>query len=198
MAWRPVSDPIGINRAIKRDRLAMTDTPEPLADIVAFPAQASATDLALKDLELVYAFVYSKLGNRADAEDLTQQVALKALPRLREGAGAADVRGYLFTTARTVLASFWALRFLTPQAELADDLGNPTLVQEPNLTAIDRVTEILGALPENYRTVLELRFLRGYTSKEVAREVGTTVANVKIMQYRALRRAASLGGVSDE
>ena len=47
--------------------------------------------------------------------------------------------------------------------------------------------------PANYRRVLELRFLRGYSLREVATEVGSTVGGVKVMQLRALRAAARVG-----
>jgi RNA polymerase sigma-70 factor (ECF subfamily) len=47
-------------------------------------------------------------------------------------------------------------------------------------------------LPANYARVLELRFLRGSSLKEVAAELGTTLGAVKVMQLRALRAAAEL------
>jgi DNA-directed RNA polymerase specialized sigma24 family protein len=40
--------------------------------------------------------------------------------------------------------------------------------------------------------VLELRFLRGYSLKEVAAETGSTVGGIKVMQLRALRAAAKV------
>ena len=57
-------------------------------DILELPAASRATDIALDELELVYAFIYARVGNRADAEDLTQQVAMKAIPRLHQTAPA--------------------------------------------------------------------------------------------------------------
>jgi len=48
--------------------------------------------------------------------DLTQQVALKALPRLATGTPAGRTL-YLYTTARSVMASFWSRRALVPEAE---------------------------------------------------------------------------------
>ena len=77
-------------------------------DVLQLPAASRATDIALDELEHVYAFIYVRVGNRADAEDLTQQVALKAIPRLRQGAPASAIRGYLFATARSVLGGFWS------------------------------------------------------------------------------------------
>ena len=55
------------------------------------------------------------------------------------------------------------------------------------------MTPILDALPANYRSVLELRFLRGYSIRETASAMGVSVANAKVLQLRALRRAAATG-----
>ena len=156
-------------------------------------APIPATEIALEELELVYAFVYARVGNRADAEDLTQQVALKAIPRLREGASASAIRAYLFATARSALATFWSGRFGMPEDELRDDLwvdkSEPGAGGEP----VERVRRILDSLPANYRRLLELRFLHGYSLKEVAAEMGSTVGGIKVMQLRALRAAAKVG-----
>jgi RNA polymerase sigma-70 factor (ECF subfamily) len=51
----------------------------------------------------------------------------------------------------------------------------------------------LSALPPNYRRVLELRFLRGYSLRETAVEMDNTVGGIKVMQLRALRAAARTG-----
>src|SRR3989442_13072621 len=88
------------------------------ADVVELPAASRATDIALNELELVYAFIYARVGNRADAEDLTQQVALKAIPRLRQNAAASSIRGYLFATPRSVLGGSWGPPLGRSEAEL--------------------------------------------------------------------------------
>jgi RNA polymerase sigma-70 factor (ECF subfamily) len=164
-------------------------------EIIDLPQIGSTTAIesALDEMDSIYAFVYSRVGTRADAEDLTQQVALKALGRLRGDAAGASIRAYLFATARSVLATFWSRRFGLPEDELPEDVPAATLSLPVDCTAQDRVTRILRLLPDNYRRVLELRFLRGYALKEVADELGTTVGNVKVMQLRALRAAAKLG-----
>jgi RNA polymerase sigma-70 factor (ECF subfamily) len=161
--------------------------------IVELPLAPRASDIAIDELELVYAFIYARVGNRADAEDLTQQVALKAIPRLREGAPTAAIRGYLFATARSVLGGFWSTRLGLSEAELREDLALPTPAPEPpNEEGIQTVQLILEQLSDNYRRVLELRFLHGYSLKEVAADMKSTVGAIKVMQLRALRAAAKV------
>src|SRR5919206_1120631 len=101
-------------------------------DLVELRAAAAAgVDTALEELELVYAYVYVRVGNRADAEDVTQQVALRAIPRLRAGASAGAIRSYLFAAARSALAAFWSSRFGLPEDELRDDLWVESRRPEP-------------------------------------------------------------------
>src|ERR1700716_2873202 len=161
-------------------------------DVLDLPAASRATDIALDELEHVYAFIYVRVGNRADAEDLTQQVALKAIPRLRQGAPASAIRGYLFATARSVLGGFWSTRLGLSEAELHDDLAMAVPPAPPSEERADTVQRILAQLSDNYRRVLELRFLHGYSLKEVAAEMNSTVGAVKVMLLRALRAAAKV------
>jgi RNA polymerase sigma-70 factor (ECF subfamily) len=159
------------------------------ARVVNLPAGPGAVEVALEELELVFAFIYARVGNRPDTEDLTQQVAMKAIPRLREGSSTAAIRSYLFATARSVLAGFWATRLGMPEDELREDLALDAEAPEPSGEAAERVDRILSGLPANYRKVLELRFLRGYSIRETAHELGLTETNVKVLQFRALNRA---------
>jgi RNA polymerase sigma factor (sigma-70 family) len=161
-------------------------------EVLQLPIAPSATDIALDELELVFAFIYARVGNRADAEDLTQQVAMKAIPRLRQGAPASAIRGYLFATARSVLGGFWSRRLGLSEAELHEDLAMAVPQAPPSQERADTVQGILAELSDNYRRVLELRFLHGYSLKEVAAEMNSTVGAVKVMQLRALRAAAKV------
>lgn len=51
---------------------------------------------------------------------------------------------------------------------------------------------VIAALPERYRRVLLLRVGHGRSVKDVAEAMGTTPGNVKVLQHRALKRAAAL------
>ena len=139
----------------------------------------------------VYRTIYARVGNRADAEDLTAEVFLAALRPLRLTASIGEVRGYLRSTSRSVLAAHWR-ETLRRVITSIDDIEQPPHSEEAISTAPRRVADVLERLPDNYRGILELRFLQGRSIKESAAELGVSVANAKVLQHRALRLAAQV------
>jgi RNA polymerase sigma-70 factor (ECF subfamily) len=165
------------------------------------PTTADAT----ADMEQVYAryigpiyrFLYNKVGNREDAEDLASETFLKASHRLDTCRSEPSIARWLFTVAGTVLADHWR-RYYRYGALLPFDEfhGEPAIETEtPGAQRSQterRVAATLEALPQRHRRVLELRFLRGFSVLETAQELGVTPGNAKVLQYRALARAVQL------
>lgn len=140
----------------------------------------------------IYRLLYHKVGNQPDAEDLTSQVFLEALPRLRASASGGEIHMYLVTTARTVLAGHWRRR-LGIQVTTIDENLVVAEAQGPPSDPLPRIRRILAKLPQNYRRVLELRFLERCSVGETATRMGISAGNARVVQYRALQRAAELG-----
>ena len=142
----------------------------------------------------VYRTLFARVGNRADAEDLTAEVFLAALRPLRLSASVAEVRAYLRATARTVLAAHWRETLGREITSIDDmELGSESPDSEAAISvAPQRVAQVLETLPDNYRRILELRFLEGNSIKESAAALGVSVANAKVLQHRALRLAAQV------
>ena len=146
-------------------------------------------------IDSVYRFVFRRVGNREDAEDLTAQVFFKALHSLEHQREEASIRAWLYQVARTVIADHWRQFYRLPAVslEFLPRLRQPTPVpQEISTLATEEAARLLSLLPDNYRRVLSLRFLDHLSIKEAAAEMGTSEGNVKILQFRALRRAAEL------
>lgn len=139
----------------------------------------------------VYRTIFARVGNQADAEDLTSEVFLAAMRPLRLTASVAEVRAYLRATARTVLAAHWRAT-MGREITSVEDVPAPPESEEAISTAPQRVAAVLDALPDKYRKVLELRFLHGRAVREVAAEMDISLANAKVLQHRALRLAAQL------
>src|ERR1700676_1309795 len=77
------------------------------------------------NVDRLYRLMFSRVGNRPDAEDLTAEVFRFALPPLRLSASEAEVRAYLTATARTVLAGHWKRRFGIEVTTLDPDVEPP-------------------------------------------------------------------------
>src|SRR5580700_9004924 len=87
----------------------------------------------LDNVERLYRMMYARVGNRADAEDLTAEVFQAALKPLRASASVGEVRAYLLVTARTVLASHWRRHYgseITTIDLTADRFFNDTATTE--------------------------------------------------------------------
>jgi len=141
----------------------------------------------------LYRLMYSKLGNRPDADDLTAEVFVAVLNRIRITAHRAEVRAYLAATARTVLAGYWRRR-LGAEVTTVDVSDADRILTEapppPPSDAPARAGRLLEPLPRHYRRILELRFLEALSVKEAARAMNITVGYAKVLQHRALIRAA--------
>ena len=141
----------------------------------------------------VYRLMFARVGNRPDAEDLTSEVFVKSLPNLTLPSPVIQVNSYINVAIRSVLADHWRRHYGAPQADVeVENIGLPRDVT-PSDEGSGRAGRILALLPERSRAILELRFLRGFSIKEAARELGVSPGNAKILQYRALRLAAEVG-----
>ena len=156
-------------------------------------------------VEQIYKFVYFKVGNREDAEDITSQVFIKAAHSLDVTQEEQTRLAWLYQVARTTITDHWRFYYRNPAASLeqleeaaplhlAAEPLRPGMTDEEEVSpATARVAEILAKLSPNYRRVLELRFLQGCSLKETAQAMGITEGNAKVLQHRALHKAVALG-----
>jgi RNA polymerase sigma-70 factor (ECF subfamily) len=152
-----------------------------------------------ENLQLIYRYVYSHVRNREEAEDLTSQVFLKAMRSLDLERSAHSRQAWLFRVARTTIADYWRAHFRRPTTHSLEQLqeaGWEGPVEAADLPvrsrAAERIQDILQALPERDREVLTCRFLLNLSVRETAVRMGVTETNVKVMQFRALKRAVDL------
>jgi RNA polymerase sigma-70 factor, ECF subfamily len=153
----------------------------------------------------IYRYVYARVGNRPDAEDLTGQVFARAVEQLDTTRDDRQVASWLYRVAANGVADYWRAFYRLPtvaQQSLPpgwEPAAEPSAGAEidPRSGTRRRVEELLSRLPANYRRVLELRFLHRCSVAETAERMGISRGNVKVLQYRALRRAASLVEAAD-
>jgi len=150
------------------------------------------------NLVSVYRFVFRSVRNREEAEDLTSQIFLKALRYFDPDRNAHSARSWLFRIAHTTIADYWRAHYraLTSSLEVRLEVGweGPTeeVIVGTNELAAVQVSNLLQALPERYREVLSCRFLFNLSIRETAATMGVSEANVKTLQFRAIKHATNL------
>lgn len=136
----------------------------------------------------IYRYCYRRLGHRAAAEDATSGVflrALEALPSYRGG----SFRAWLYTIAHSVIVN-GARRKTETHLDESFDAVDPEASPEECAVANDdrrQIVALLATLPEEQRRAVELR-LAGLAGSEIAESLGKSIAAVKMLQHRALRR----------
>lgn len=174
-----------------------------MADSDARPASPAGRFEEIYDAHVVpiYRFVYARVGNRPDAEDLTAQVFLRAVEQLDTGRDRGQIVSWLYRVSQNAIADYWRAFYrlpvigndhVAPGWEPIEPGGVRDRAADDGAAAL-RVRQLLDRLPERYARVLELRFLKRLSVAETAEEMGISHGNAKILQYRALRKAALLG-----
>jgi RNA polymerase sigma-70 factor (ECF subfamily) len=158
-----------------------------------------------ENLGPIYRYIYSKVRNREEAEDLTAQVFLKAVRSLDLMRDTLSTRAWLFQVARTTIADYWRIHYRGAASSLEDLLETgwegPVDEEAPlahSSRGAERVQDILQALPERDQEVLTCRFLLNLSIRETADRMGLTETNIKVMQFRALKRAADLTPIATD
>ncbi len=146
---------------------------------------------------LVLGYLIRLLGSVPLAEDLCQDSFLKAFRALKSYRGEASFKNWLFMIVKNRVADHWKQHYSQLTVSLEEWIGSndePIELDEapPNVAAEDAAKALLAQLPPDYRSVLEYRFLHGYSIKETAEALHISESNAKIRQYRALLLAKQL------
>jgi RNA polymerase sigma-70 factor (ECF subfamily) len=159
--------------------------------------------------DMVFATAVRLLGNPAEAEDIAQDVFLKAFQRFREISASPAAAGWLKTVTRNAclnhLSRYRARwRFFSELGQAPGDAA-PAVATAPvadspdqqldELVRQEALEQALRALPDHQRVPLALFHFEGASYQEIADALGVSVGKVKTDIHRgreALRR--HLGG----
>lgn len=147
----------------------------------------------------VYSFAYRMLGNREHAEELLQEVFLRAW---RRGNRFSETRGSLVSWLLSITHNMAIdeLRKLQRRPQRAESSEPDALLNsvrdgaapvEMQAVASDRrdvVRNAMSDLPESQREVLELAYFGGLTQREIAEELGAPLGTIKTRMRLGLRK----------
>ncbi len=130
--------------------------------------------------------VCARLGDRAEADDLTQEVYLRALPALVRFRGDASARTWLLQIARHVCADH--VRRRTRQRRLLDRFTQRAsaadLVQPPSTGELD-LDELIAGLAADRREAFVLTQVAGLSYAEAAEVCDVPIGTIRSRVARA-------------
>lgn len=137
----------------------------------------------------IYRFLFVHVRDVQLAEDLTADTFTKAWNQFGSFRGRHD-RAWLYTIARNCLTDHWRKKRPVPLDEIfevVDDAPSHDEIMDKKFRA-RRVIRAVNALPHDMKSVVTLRFFQGYSVRDTARALELTEANVRVIQYRALKK----------
>ncbi len=141
----------------------------------------------------VYSLAYGFTRNTAQADDLAQEIFLKAwlgLPKFRFGSGFGT---WLYRIAVNHLKDHLRKRASLREVPFEDADGQASVRETvsseresgENEERISLVRECLAGLPEKFRMILTLRDVQGLPYEEVSRVLGLSAGTVDSRLFRA-------------
>ncbi|MBS0029621.1 RNA polymerase sigma factor [Chitinophaga sp. 22321] len=139
----------------------------------------------------LYRFAFRLLGNEEDAQDITQDALMKVWGMQEKMADLQNMEAWCMRITRNLALD----KIKSRKYRMSDDLDragelpavqqqSPHAVAEQN-DVMEKVHVAIQALPEKYRTILQLRDIDGHSYQEIADILDIDMNDVKVNLHRA-------------
>jgi len=142
---------------------------------------------------MVYCVALSFCKDSALAEDVAQEAFLKAYRSVDELREPGRLKTWLYSIARFTAIDWIRRRRREPALRLAEEAAKE-LPERPTAPTMEdrsvRVMDVIRGLKEEHREIMMLRYVRGLSYLQIARETGSTASAVgeKLSRIREIVR----------
>jgi RNA polymerase sigma factor (sigma-70 family) len=134
----------------------------------------------------VYRYALTVLRNPSDAEDVTQTTFMNAYRAFTRGERPRNAQNWLIAITHNVCRQRFRQSLRRPEEVEYDD-GIGEVVADDHGPSAEDIQRALGQLAFNQRAALVMRELEGRSYAEIAEILGTSVAAVETLIFRARR-----------
>ena len=167
--------------------MARADAPtaEHAARWTAEQRQARTHQLLVKHFEVVFRYAYRLTGCRSAAEDVTQEVFLRAFKAIEQLRDPLAERGWLLTIARNEFARWCRLATNQRTTSTEDDVADHVEAGESDLERRDWIQSALEQLPPEFRSVVLMFYFEQLSYTEIAESLAIPIGTVMSRLSRA-------------
>jgi RNA polymerase sigma-70 factor (ECF subfamily) len=143
----------------------------------------------------IYQFIFYRVGHKEVAEDLAEDVFLKAFSKISSVNKDSSFMGWLYQIARNRVIDYYRERKLTVTLEEVEN----TLEYETNVIDIVNLErqqiiflKLLKELGTEQQTVLKLKFLENLDNTAIAEMLHKSEGAIRVIQHRAIAKLQEL------
>ena len=140
--------------------------------------------------KLMFSVCLRLVGNRQDAEDITQDVMLKLFSRLNSFEGRSSFKTWMVRVTRNACKDWLKKKAISKQ--YSEALANEPQEQSTIEYQEDRLIGLLKDLSPTDREILTLRFVADLNLQEIAETTDLSLSATKMRLYRAIDRLQEL------
>jgi RNA polymerase sigma-70 factor, ECF subfamily len=166
----------------------MTDAD--LAERIASGHREAEAELCSRMAPRIRLYGLRHLRSAAAADDLVQQVLLKAIGALRAGRLRESDKLAPFVLGTCRMSVLDLRRSMRRQERLLEQFGGILVPEQPPMPSLAgaRLARCVQALTERERSVVVMTFYDEHTAAEAARFLGVSEANVRVIRHRAIKQ----------
>ena len=141
-------------------------------------------------LDRIYRYVFYQVRDKMTAEDITEEVFIKAWKAIKSCKGRAKTfSAWLYRIAHNHLVNTLrrTRKHASIEMEALIEVANPESEAEAEL-AKQELLEVMTCLPQNQRQVIILKFIEGLDNREIGQVMGKKEGAIRVLQMRALSR----------
>jgi len=141
-------------------------------------------------LDRIYRYVFYQVRDKMTAEDITEEVFIKAWKAIKSCKGRAKTfSAWLYRIAHNHLVNTLrrTQKHASIEMEALIEVANPESEAEAEL-AKQELLEVMTCLPQNQRQVIILKFIEGLDNREIGQVMGKKEGAIRVLQMRALSR----------
>lgn len=146
----------------------------------------------------VFSFIMKKVRDENDADEITVNVFSKVLSKLDMFDPHFQFKTWILTIAQNTVIDFWRKKNRDNEdaVENLDEVKNQYAKSPEELLISEeeqkKIIKTIESLDANYQDIIKLRFFEEKSIKEIADELGISVANTKVRVMRAKKVLAEL------
>jgi RNA polymerase sigma-70 factor (ECF subfamily) len=140
----------------------------------------------------IYNYIYYRIGNLHEAEDLTARVFFRAMARISDYQDRGlPVSAWLYRIAHNLVANWHRDRSRRPEIPLDESTTLITHPEHPELTMLhteerEGLLKLIRKLPAERQQLLILKFVEHLSNAEIGQIMGRTEGAVKSLYHRTL------------